>query len=410
MTATSICKSAGLNSFMYFTKNIINIILIVAPILAIISFIFLFFKLTMDPDNKKLIKRLENVVKAMLFLFFIPLSVTIVMSLVGEKTDITKCYKNAQKPDVYAQYIKIESTDDNKKIIKSAEDYEDGTYKQLDFSCKSKYIKAQFSCDTIHIVERHMTDFNYYNFRSVIDSYGGFDRYMQKLGGYFKKYYGVQPKVTTVYEFQQVAEYVYGMMVMYGFDYYNGENGKYCKWGGSCQDMEKIRKGEFPKSGNNRAFYPGQLIHNEDGLSDRKNFDRLISPEGEINMTTCCNWTVDMVYYKAGIFGTGRTAVNSSASFTKMGLAKTNKLITNYEDIKPGDIVHWFERTVDPANPNTWGDWYHVSFVGEVDQKKRTWTTYEGGSAIMLRENHKSVYSMDKPNNKIAIVRVIDLK
>ena len=38
----------------------------------------------------------------------------------------------------------------------------------------SNIIKANFSCETIHIVENHLNDFNYYTFNSVMSRYGGF--------------------------------------------------------------------------------------------------------------------------------------------------------------------------------------------------------------------------------------------
>ena len=410
LVTEEMCNSADLNTMLYIAKNVLNIIMIIAPILAIVSMIIIFFQMMNNPDNQKLIKKLVNAVKALIIVFFIPLVVNIVMSLVGSSSEFSKCYLNATKPSLYSEYIDV-SGGGGTSVIVDPEGYEEGTFRQLNFSCKSKYIKAQFSCDTIHIVERHMDDFNYYNFNSTINAYGGFDKYMQSLGGYFAKYYGKQPKVTTVYEFQQVAEYVLGMIVMYGFDYYNGEDGKYCKWGGGCQSMGMIRKeNKLPSLATSDAFYPGQLIHTEDGLSDAEHFDKLISNEGEINMTTCCNWTTDMVYYKAGIFGTGRTAINHSASYKKLGTAKTNKIITNYEEIKPGDIVEWFDQAVDPNNVNTWVNWYHVSFVGEVDYQKKTFTTYETGSGLTGSRNHKNVMSMKKKHNNLVIIRVIDLK
>lgn len=405
-----LCRTPQLNIFFYFAKNIINLIIIIAPILAIISFTLLFFQLMNNPDNDKLIKKLKNAATALVVVFFIPLVVSITMNLVGEKTDLTACYKNATTPELYSQYIKTSDDDEPTPIYSDPDKYDDGTFQQLDFSCKSNYIKAQFSCKTIRIVERHINDFNYYTFDSYINARGGFDKYMNSLGGYFSRYYGEQPKVTTVKEFQEVAEYVLGMIVMYGFDYYNGEDGKYCKWGSNCKDMFKIRKGELPNPATSDAFYPDQMIHNEDGLSDARHFDKLISNEGEINMTTCCNWTTDMVYYKAGIFGQGRTSVNSSASFAKLGRAKSNKIITNYEEIKPGDLLEWFDNDIDPNDVSTWKNWYHVSFVGEVDYKNKTFTAYETGSGLTGSRNHKQVHSMKKKNSKLAVIRVIDLK
>lgn len=404
-----LCRTPQLNTFFYIAKNIINLLIIIAPILAIISLTILFFQLMNNPDNNKLIKKLKNVFIALIVVFIIPVIVSIAMNIAGEKTDISACYKNATTPELYSEYINT-SEEEPVPIYSDPEKYEQGTFQQLDFSCKSKHIKAQFSCDTIRIVERHINDFNYYNFDSYINARGGFEKYMHSLGGYFSKYYGTQPKVTTVKEFQEVAEYVLGMIVMYGFDYYNGEDGKYCKWGGGCQSMSNVRQGKLPSVATSDAFYPDQLIHNEEGLSDSTHFDRLISNKGEINMTTCCNWTTDMVYYKAGIFGQNRTGINHSASFVKLGKAKSNKVITNYEEIKPGDLLEWFESEINPNDVSTWKNWYHVSFVGEVDYKKKTFTAYETGSGLTGSRNHKRVHSMKKNNKHLAVIRVIDLK
>ena len=262
-----------------------------------------------------------------------------------------------------------------------------------------------------------MNDFTSGNFASVINSYGGFDNYTQKLGGVFDEYYGEQPVVKTAYEFQKVAEYVFGFMTMYGFDYYNGS--KYCKWGGGdCAKIEEIHehmadetKGRFPKPGSSDAFYPGTEMYIDHGLSSPKNhFDKLISGSNGVNMTTNCNWTVDMVYYKAGIFGQGRTPITASTQYTKMFNSDTCKVIKDPHDIRVGDIVEYFEGNVNPDDVSTWNGWYHVAFVGEVNKAKNTWTTYDGGSLLMMQQSHKVVHSMDKPITSEVVIRVIDLQ
>ena len=111
-----LCRTPQLNIFFYFAKNIINLIIIIAPILAIISFTLLFFQLMNNPDNDKLIKKLKNAATSLVVVFFIPLVVSITMNLVGEKTDLTACYKNATTPELYSQYIKT-SDDDSSSLV-----------------------------------------------------------------------------------------------------------------------------------------------------------------------------------------------------------------------------------------------------------------------------------------------------
>ena len=384
------CSSLVLNNFLYITKTIMTIIMIAAPILAIISLIILFTKMTMDPDNKKLLNNLKNAVIALVVIFFIPVFVNVTMLLIGNRTNISNCYNNSTRPSSYTKY---QETNNNKKeplVSSNSEEYEVGDPYQLDFSCTSSKIRANFSCNTIKIVERHLDDVNYYNFHSVINSYGGFQNYANSLGGVFKKYYGKQPKVTTTYEFQLIAEYVFGFMYMYGFDYYNGpqDERKYCKWGGGCRNMKEYREtNEPPRGGTSDAFYPGQLMYTQEGLSQKRNFDKMVSGNGTLNMTTNCNWSVDMVFYKAGIFGQGRTGVSSAMNIGQ--LKKYAKPITKFEDLKPGDIMGFYYHPIDRDKPSTWGVIQHSAFVGEVNKTKGIVTIYDGGSYYMINRNHK---------------------
>ena len=419
--------SAELSGILYATKNILNIIMIGAPILAIISFTILLVKLSMNPDEKKLIKNLTNVIKALVIIFFIPLLINITMSLVGNNTSISSCYNNASSPNTNPTYMDG-SENNNDDVLTDGKDYDGAEKKQLAFKCKPKLVNGNFSCSTLHIVERHLNDFNYYTFNSVISSYGGFENYVDKLGGIFKKYYGKKVKVETVEEFQLISEYVFGFMTMYGFDYYNGRQcdsngqncaGKYCKWGGKCMPYANLEAAKanntldsfvYP-TGTSDAFYPGQMRYDENGLSDRTHFDNMVSGKSGLNMTTNCNWTVDMVYYKAGIFGTGRTKTNSSANYT--GLYKTaNKVIYKAKDLEVGDILAFFNSPVkDGSSPSSWSGWYHAAYVGETHKADGYVTIYDGGSRLTLGRTHKwTIKTKDSGDNSWVGFRVVDLK
>ena len=176
-------------------------------------------------------------------------------------------------------------------------------------------------------------------------------------------------------------------MYIWGFDYYNGS--KYCKWGGSCGGTTSTPD----------AFYPGALKHTEDGLSDRNDFDALITGRNEINMTTNCNWSVDMVYVKAGIFSKGHSAGYKS-------MCKGN-VVKDINDYQIGDVVHFFHNSVDYDNPSTWDGWYHVAYVGEVYDDKVV--LYDGGSYFTNNRNHKRVLKKSKGTDKeLLACRVIN--
>lgn len=421
--------SAELNGLLYSVKNILNIIMIIAPILAIISFTVLLVKLSMNPEEKKLIKNLTNATKALVIIFFIPMLVNIAMSLAGNNTNISSCYLNATSPNTNTTYMgESEKEKEKESVLTDKKDYEGAEKKQLAFKCKPKLVNGNFSCETLHIVERHLNDFNYYTFNSVINSYGGFDKYVDTLGGVFKKYYGKKVQVETVEEFQLISEYVFGFMTMYGFDYYcgrqcdsNGKNceGLYCKWGGQCMpylDLEKAAANNTLDSyvyptGTSDAFYPGQFRYENNGLSDSQHFDDMVSGKSGLNMTTNCNWTVDMVYFKAGIFGTGRTKTNSSCNY--LALYQTSKkVIYKAEDLEVGDILNFFKSPVpDGTDPSAWGAWRHAAYVGETHKDEGYITVYDGGTRLTEGRTHKWTIPTDGTDDNTWVgFRVVDLK
>ena len=416
------CNSVGINNILYIIKQIMNLIMIVSPILLIISFTILFTQLVMKPEEKKLLSKLRNATLALLFVFFMPLIVNVFMSMLGDSTDLSKCYNSADNISNQATYISTRDPKEKKSVLINKDDYEEAEPKQLDFSCKSNKINANFSCETIHIVEHHLDDLNYYNFNSVISSYGGFKNYTKSIGGIFAEYYGEKQNVTKVYEFQRVSEYVFGYMTMYGFDYYNGrdhpagDNQKYCKWGGSClfyQDVDRAeaegRQISYP-TGSGDAFYPGQLRYETHGLSDKNHFDNIISGKSGLNMTTNCNWSVDMVYFKAGIFGTGRTKTNSSANYSGM-YSTAKKVIYKAKDLEVGDVLAFFRNPVpNNSGPSSWHGWYHAAYVGETHKSDGYVVIYDGGSRLTNNRSHKwKLSTKDIGNNEWVGFRLVEL-
>ena len=395
------CNDYALMPFLKVFKNVIDIIHIVGPILAMVSLGILSFKLVTDSSMKnkdKNIKGIKNSLIALAVLFFLPLFINLVMYLVGDNFRVSKCWNSVDSMTFGASHRYIgegivdedgDGIDDNtgksiQKVYTDPGDYERGSTginPNKSGACPqfvepNNSVKSSFDAETMSIVEKHYNDFNYSSFNASSSP-----AYIRSLGGIFSKYYDKEVKVTTAGELQEVAEYVFGLMYIYGFDYYNGT--KYCKWGGSC---------DAPNSGENDAFYPPGVTHTSDGCSDpTSNFDKLITGAQEINMTTNCNWTVDMVYYKAGLFG-GNGQPGGSASFKSMG--RNYEVITNIEDLQVGDILHFFRGSIDRGNPETWSDWYHVAFVGEVDRKKGTITGYDGGSYFTNNKNYKWVAEM----------------
>ena len=427
----NICNQSGTLYVIMIAKYLINVLKILAPIIIIYSATKNLLKsvLSGEPASKHLPLMTKQLIAALL-IFFIPTIVNYaVNSLASTKPSslMATCSKNANI--TYIKSLKAKEEQERLERMKAKSKEAEEAAKKAnqkmskdnaatnanEFARKRREARQKsfgasieikdgemFTEQTKRIIEKHANDFNYNNFKSVIASYGGMQGYANSLGGVFRKLYGKELNVRCASELQEVSEYVFGFMTLYGFDYWSGS--KYCKWGGTCDSAN---------TDSSDAFYPSGYKHTSEGLSDKNHFDKLISGTDEINMTTNCNWTVDMVYYKAGIYGTGRTPVNSSASYKAM--AKNGRIITNLNNIQVGDVIHFFASPITVTNPDTWHDWKHVAYVGEVDRVNKTFTVYDGGSYLTRNKGFKYKHSMNDPNGTLdgfkywAVVRTVEL-
>ena len=272
----------------------------------------------------------------------------------------------------------------------------------LDYSYKGNgKVRSKFSSKTLKIVEKHLNDFDYTNFHSYIKNHGGFKKYTKELGGVFQKGFGKNWKGKTITDLQEASEYVFGYMTMYGFDYFNGRDypagsgQKYCKWGGSCLYYSKLDEAIQANKldeivdpvGTSDAFYTGSYRYDQHGLSGPlSDFDQIIQGD---NMTTNCNWTVDMVYFKAGIFG----KKGSSGYKNYSDVLKNGEIITRLCDLRVGDMLHFYKQPVDHTNRDTWHGWGHIAYIGEIDGETGTITVYDGGSYMTNNRNFKWTFN-----------------
>lgn len=117
------CNSASLAMILYFVKSILNIIMIISPILAIISFIVALVFSFKNPDDINNIKKVKNIGVALVIIFFIPVIVDVSMSLLGDNYQFSSCWKKVKKPIFSTDYV-----DDSKRkpIVKDSSSYEGG--------------------------------------------------------------------------------------------------------------------------------------------------------------------------------------------------------------------------------------------------------------------------------------------
>ena len=267
-------------------------------------------------------------------------------------------------------------------------------------------VKSQFSPETAAIVEQHLYDFDRYNFNSKLNSYGGFESYCKnQLGGVFSRWTGVDnvADVQTVEEFQEIAEYVWGLMVIYGFDYSNGDPGHYGNW----RNSDKLH----PDDGFHHDSNP-----NKTSLPER-NIDKICNgSQGVDKVVVNCNWGADYLMFKCGIFSNeDPSKPTSSCAYVSLVNDYGGQIITNKEDLKPGDLIQCFRsKLTDLSNPSTWGshEWFHVCTVGEVDEAADTITIYDAGHYFTESGNYKHVIKRSGdyfPYEGWAAIRVTDL-
>ena len=224
-----------------------------------------------------------------------------------------------------------------------------------------------WTSETEKIIKAHEGDFDYINCEYKLRSYGGYKGYLNKLGGVFKKWNGKTANVKTAKEFQEIAQYVFGLMAIYGFNYNNDVT--HVKWGGSM------------------PFYPNA----NSGRCNWGRIDDLCSQPG-LDKTTNCNFGMDALYYKAGI-----APKAFDYSYRYKWFARTYKVIHKKSDLVVGDMLHFFHGEIKNLDPNTWEGWGHVACVGEKSGGKVV--LYDAGNRFIRSGDFKKQFTVDA-NNK----------
>lgn len=228
----------------------------------------------------------------------------------------------------------------------------------------------QFSDQTQKIIDQHKGDFDCRTYDSYIKSVGGYNAYIRSLGGIFKEWAGKTAHVRTVKGLQDIAEYVFGLFSIWGFDYNNGKT--YRRWAGG------------------KPFYPAPNT----GRCNWGRIDDLCSNSSK-GRTTNCNYGIDSFLYKAGLLGQQGTPSNCNAF---KGLVNTWKcpVIRNIKSLQIGDIIEFFHSPVTTSNPYDWKGWGHVCVVGDIINGKII--LFDAGGRFVTSGNYKHEFTVDKDN------------
>ena len=121
------CNNATLGIILYYVKNVLNIIWIVGPLLAIISLVINFTMLAKDPDDKKIPKKIRNSFIALFVLFMIPTIVNVSMLLAKDNFEISACWEQEiSKPELNPSYINPYQDTDKQSVVSDPNAYEYG--------------------------------------------------------------------------------------------------------------------------------------------------------------------------------------------------------------------------------------------------------------------------------------------
>ena len=144
------CNDSSLNSILVIVKNILLIIQIVVPILLLVFATIQFIKLVKNPDEKSGVKKIIHSFIAAAVIFFIPMLVNVVMGMLGDGNDISKCW-NANVEIGKPSYIEMDSEKNRKKFIPNASDYEKGLASASEF-CPTKVSRTRSSYNNMTLV------------------------------------------------------------------------------------------------------------------------------------------------------------------------------------------------------------------------------------------------------------------
>ena len=131
---SSTCGSPALLVVLKIVSNILKLIQMIGPIVAIFSLIYTVILLINNPDEKKYVKRIKNSLIALLLLFFVPVIVNVVVGMMGDTTKFSDCWNSINTDGVtignngnYIKYKEVDSGRSTSQIFTDSSEYQRGT-------------------------------------------------------------------------------------------------------------------------------------------------------------------------------------------------------------------------------------------------------------------------------------------
>ncbi len=129
------CSDSGIVSIIDVARNVVNLVQLIAPILLIIMASIQFTKMVMNPDRKDGLKNIKNMFHAALFIFFVPMAVNILLSIMPQSFVVADCWQQAKvvaesSRNADVQYISPYDEKDPTQLITDPSEYEKGKPKE----------------------------------------------------------------------------------------------------------------------------------------------------------------------------------------------------------------------------------------------------------------------------------------
>ena len=236
------------------------------------------------------------------------------------------------------------------------------------------------SAETWGIIQKswQTENVNEHNYKQIMLKYG-YEGYLKHLGGVFAKYAGENCiiQVNSAEDLQVAAEYVWGLMTLFSFDYNSSPD-------------KKTHKPKFHKWGANNAevrafsFYTNKNREGILHMYESAPIDSICSGKTQkkgkwIGMRTNCNCGVDSFLKKTSLY----------VAKKRNHKIKTKNLA--YNKIKVGDLVDFYGKKKDAKDQN---QWHHVAIVGEIAENGDI-ITYDAGNRFIVTGNYKKVLQKD---------------
>ena len=172
LVSVSDCQNLDLLAILSVVRKIILLIQIIGPIIALISLSIHLIRLMKNPDDKKILKRIDTCILALLLIFFVPVLVNAVFSWLDDSTVFSSCWNQADYSFSTTQYIPVEKEKEKTSVISDPGDYEKGSPKPsssalnsdagggvIDGSCYAEYVNGtwygKITVDTTKVSGNH---------------------------------------------------------------------------------------------------------------------------------------------------------------------------------------------------------------------------------------------------------------